>query len=311
MKFIPNRDFREISLNSEWISLEQGELSKNTWKKYGSKGGYLDNVYPSNWRMVFCTKNRLIDSNVVSNLFLKSFENHFMDEKSINQLESMITSLTNPNLKKKRKNDKISLFVQNIVKEALISFLNTKNVSITEPEVDDFLENNSDFCYTIPFIDPKQIIEPGPQKTIWNQNSIESFLRNNLLIQVKTNVLEQQGIGIGLFIRKDLKLGKGKSGAQLSHGAISLLHQPTFKSSFNDAFKKSNEKNILIYHAKDLKSLMDIQNLCIDSKINHAYITDAGHTQIDPGTATVIAVGPIPLIWIKILAYNAESIELS
>ena len=155
------------------------------------------------------------------------------------------------------------------------------------------------------------IIINDNRKEPWEKNSIESFLRRNLHIQIKLTRLEEEGIGIGLFLRKDIKLGKGKTAAQLSHGAVSLLYQSTFKSNFLDEFFKSENKKILFYAVKDLKVLDQIQNLCLELEINHAYIQDAGHTQIDPGTATVIAVGPIPLIWLRILGFNMEATELA
>ena len=56
-----------------------------------------------------------------------------------------------------------------------------------------------------------------------------------------------------MFLRKDLKLGKGKAGAQLSHGIISLLYQPMFKNEFIDEFINKENKTNQIYGISDLK----------------------------------------------------------
>ena len=60
-----------------------------------------------------------------------------------------------------------------------------------------------------------------------------------------------------------------------------------------------------------MEEIIDEKIEDLSQKVNHYVITDAGHTQIAPGTSTTIAVGPIPLIWLKILAYNVEAMDLN
>lgn len=310
MKIIVNRDFREIINPPEWITLDDNELQKNKWKTFGTKSNYLNIVYPSSWRIVFGGKNTILNEDSVLILLEKSFSNYFSDENLIEDLHSRINTLENPNLKKKKRLDEISFHIHSFVTQSLYNFLSQNSETSLLDNVEDFLLTHPEFTYSIPFIDPKMIIENNTRKNRWDKNSIESFLRSNVLIQVKTTNLEDEGIGIGLFLRKDLKLGKGKTGAQLSHGAVSLLYQSMYRNNYLNEFIKKQDKNLLFYTVKDLKVLNQIQNWCLQLKINHSYIQDAGHTQIDPGTATVIAVGPIPLIWLRILGFNMEAVEL-
>ncbi len=311
MRFIVNRDFREYAQHPEWVSLEEKDLSKSKWKRFNTKSYYLDSIYPAAWRIIFSFKNLPLSNEDTVVLLKKSLGAHFSNEESLESLVENIQLPTNVNYKKKDKGDSIHSFTANLLIQALKEYLAEKDFSFGEQVLQEFLETNADFTYTIPFVEPNAIIQTTTQKNPWLPDSLESFLRNNLLIQVKRTTLESEGNGIAIFLRKDLKLGKGKSGAQLSHGAVSLLHQPMFKSEFHDKFMVNESKTILIYTVKDLKDIKEIEHLCLSQKVNHSLISDAGHTQIAPGTMTTIAVGPIPKIWLQILAYNIEAVDLN
>jgi PTH2 family peptidyl-tRNA hydrolase len=192
----------------------------------------------------------------------------------------------------------------------MMTFQRNSN-EISGDQIYQIIENRGELLYHIPYIKELEISKTTERKNLWDENSIEAFFRNNLVIQVKTKILEKLGNAIGIFLRKDLNLGKGKSGAQLSHGAISLLYQPTFKTGALDHYLADNDKKILLFTIKDLKNLLEIQDLCRKNNVNYSLIQDAGHTQIEAGTATCIAIGPIPIIWIQILAFNLEAKELT
>lgn len=311
MKFIVHRDFREYTHKPEWVSLVDNDLSKSKWKRFHTKSHYLDSTYPNDWRIVVTSHNQILSDVETILLLQQSFEKYFSNQEAVESLLERIEIPQNSNYNKKPKRDSISLFTKDLLFKALLSFLESSNHTVIEEQVQEFLDNSVDFTYTIPVSDSTFIITTPKQKTPWLENSIESFFRNNLLIQVKRTTLESKGFGIAVFLRKDLKLGKGKSGAQLSHGAVSLVHQPIFKTSFHEEFLRSDDKNILVFTVKDLKDIKEIEHLCLSQKVNHSVITDAGHTQIAPGTITTIAVGPIPLVWLQILAYNVEAIDLN
>jgi PTH2 family peptidyl-tRNA hydrolase len=98
-------------------------------------------------------------------------------------------------------------------------------------------------------------------------------------------------------VREDLKLGAGKIGAQVAHAAVGLFEQITEKK------KNTYHKQALAYwseygakkivlRVKDYNDLQRVQKLCKIQKIPNLMISDAGHTQVDPGTVTVLGIGP-------------------
>ena len=314
MKFIVDRDFRNFKSNPEWITID---VPREKWKKFGSKSSYLENQYLSNWRVVFGGKDQILSDSVVVTLLKKSLADYFITDNDVMQLVNQIQLSQNLTTKRKEKLDSILMFSLELITKAFSEWLSTKNYEVEKNQIMDFINSHSEFFYFIPFIDPNQILRLDDRKQSWDLNSIESFLRNNLLTQVKFSSLSSAEYRIGLFLRKDLKLGKGKSGAQLSHGVISLLYQPKFKSPIVDTFIKDhqnmnldNHENIQLFTVSDLKDLEDMEWLCLQNKVNYSLIIDAGHTQIAPGTATCIGVGPIPKIWLDILAFNIEAVEL-
>ena len=308
MRSLVNRDFREYSMHPDWLTLETSDLAKNNWKDFGSKSNYLDSNYSNKWRIIISINKQIITEDEAVSLLSESFRNYFTE---IHDLLLDISIAHADDKKKHNQKDTIASFSSIFVSQGLKKFL-----SLTQPDVSDvqiivFLISNPEFTYKIPFIHEQSIIQEHSQSNSWNSNSIQAFLRNNILIQVKRTELESEGYAIAIFIRKDLKLGKGKTGAQLSHRAISLLYQPLFKSTFLEEYKNNDQKTLLLYGVKDLKDLKEIEHLSLQNKINHSLIMDAGHTQIAPGTITVCAVGPLPIIWLKILAFNIEAIDLN
>lgn len=97
-----------------------------------------------------------------------------------------------------------------------------------------------------------------------------------------------------ICVRQDLKMGKGKIAAQCSHAAVStykqlmkrnttLLKQWEYNGQPKVVLKCANEEELLaLYqHARVLGLTTSI-------------IQDAGHTQVMPGSKTVLGVGPGP-----------------
>ena len=97
-----------------------------------------------------------------------------------------------------------------------------------------------------------------------------------------------------IVTRKDLKLSSGKLAAQVAHAAVECALST----------KKNNKKWFSKWMAEGAKKAI-VKTECLDDyfflkekasqlKIATALISDAGHTEIDPGTKTVLGLGPAP-----------------
>ena len=96
-----------------------------------------------------------------------------------------------------------------------------------------------------------------------------------------------------IAIRTDLDMGKGKIAAQVGHACV--LGAENVRKSHPDWFKEwwdGQEK--VVVKVSSLKELKEIKEHAISLNIPWSEVTDAGHTQIEPGTTTCISLGPAP-----------------
>jgi PTH2 family peptidyl-tRNA hydrolase len=89
-----------------------------------------------------------------------------------------------------------------------------------------------------------------------------------------------------LVVRSDLKMGKGKTAAQCCHASLGLWTE-THAQGWAD-----NDYPHLLYKANSEDQLHAIAKQAQAEKVNWYLVADAGRTQIDPGSKTVLGVGP-------------------
>lgn len=95
-----------------------------------------------------------------------------------------------------------------------------------------------------------------------------------------------------IIVRNDLKMGKGKIAAQASHGSISAFLKTQIKhKDWTEAWLPHQKKIVL--KVESLEELLSIYEK-IKNELPSELIKDAGYTQIEPGTITVLGVGPAP-----------------
>ena len=92
-----------------------------------------------------------------------------------------------------------------------------------------------------------------------------------------------------IVIRTDLKMGKGKIAAQSAHASVAAIEKITTR--VYEAWVAEGMKKIVL-RIGSKKELLDLFMLA-KKKFPTALIKDAGHTQVTPGTATCIAIGPV------------------
>jgi len=94
-----------------------------------------------------------------------------------------------------------------------------------------------------------------------------------------------------IIIRNDLDMGKGKAVAQGAHAAIQSYDRaredvPRLVSDW----KMMGEKKICL--KCNLQEILRVYEQAKKAKLPCSIIKDAGHTQLEPGTITAVAIGP-------------------
>jgi PTH2 family peptidyl-tRNA hydrolase len=96
-----------------------------------------------------------------------------------------------------------------------------------------------------------------------------------------------------IAVRTDLGMGKGKIAAQVAHA--SLLGAENVRKSHLAWFKEWwNGQEKVVVKVDTLKEIEEIKKLAISLNVPWYEVSDAGHTQIEPGTTTCISLGPAP-----------------
>lgn len=96
-----------------------------------------------------------------------------------------------------------------------------------------------------------------------------------------------------IVVRTDLEMGKGKIAAQVGHACV--LGAEHVRKSHLDWFNEwwdGQEK--VVVKVSGLKDLQEIKKQAIELNLPWSEVTDAGNTQIAPGTTTCISIGPAP-----------------
>lgn len=95
-----------------------------------------------------------------------------------------------------------------------------------------------------------------------------------------------------LVVRNDLKMGKGKIGAQCGHAAVGayqncLKRFPNLVRRWDD-----NGSAKVAVKIDSEEEMMAIFKVAREKNLNTCLIRDAGRTQIAPNSKTVLAIGP-------------------
>lgn len=100
----------------------------------------------------------------------------------------------------------------------------------------------------------------------------------------------KRDIKMVFFVRRDLKMGKGKIGSQCAHASIGL-YKKLLKNKNNllDHWEQSGSKKIVL-KVDNEKHFGDILVFCEKHNILNHTIVDAGRTQIEANSKTVLVI---------------------
>ncbi|MFP4567816.1 MAG: peptidyl-tRNA hydrolase Pth2 [Candidatus Woesearchaeota archaeon] len=92
-----------------------------------------------------------------------------------------------------------------------------------------------------------------------------------------------------IIVRQDLKMPKGKLAAQVAHGSVEAVLKTD--SKIVESWRKGGMKKSVL----KVQSEQELRDLLVHAK-NHdlkvGLINDAGRTFLEPGTTTVLGIGP-------------------
>jgi len=92
-----------------------------------------------------------------------------------------------------------------------------------------------------------------------------------------------------IVARADLGMGEGKLAAQVAHASLMAVEDAD-RTAENE-WKGSGQKKVVL-QADSESELFELADKAEREGLPHAVVRDAGHTQLDPGTASALAVGP-------------------
>jgi PTH2 family peptidyl-tRNA hydrolase len=92
-----------------------------------------------------------------------------------------------------------------------------------------------------------------------------------------------------IVARTDLGMGQGKLAAQVAHASLSAYEDAEERT--RSAWKGGGQKKVVL-QADGEQALFEFAEAASAEGLPNAVVRDAGHTQLDPGSVTALAVGP-------------------
>ncbi len=92
-----------------------------------------------------------------------------------------------------------------------------------------------------------------------------------------------------IVARADIGMGQGKLAAQVAHASLSAYEDADDRT--RKAWKGGGQKKIVL-QADGEDQLFRLADAAEREGLPNAIIRDAGHTQLESGTVTALAVGP-------------------
>ncbi|ADD05971.1 peptidyl-tRNA hydrolase [Natrialba magadii ATCC 43099] len=92
-----------------------------------------------------------------------------------------------------------------------------------------------------------------------------------------------------IVARTDIGMGQGKLAAQVAHASLSAYEKAD--SQLRDQWKRNGQKKVVLKGESE-RQLHELAEIAERDGVPKAVVRDAGHTQLEPGTVTALAVGP-------------------
>ena len=97
---------------------------------------------------------------------------------------------------------------------------------------------------------------------------------------------------LAVLVRKDLDMSPGKTAAQVAHAAVGCSLKARKQAASLFERWRSEHGRIVVLGVEGLDELDAHRQEAQSHRLVHHAVTDAGRTEVDPGTVTVLGVGP-------------------
>ncbi|QRV15577.1 peptidyl-tRNA hydrolase Pth2 [Haloterrigena salifodinae] len=92
-----------------------------------------------------------------------------------------------------------------------------------------------------------------------------------------------------IVARTDIGMGQGKLAAQVAHASLSAYEKAD--EQLRNQWKQGGQKKVVLKGESE-RQLHELAAIADSEGVPNATVRDAGHTQLEPGTVTALAVGP-------------------
>jgi PTH2 family peptidyl-tRNA hydrolase len=97
-----------------------------------------------------------------------------------------------------------------------------------------------------------------------------------------------------VVVRSDLDISKGKIAVQVAHAAVMCALESRLKAKpWFDRWLDGGQRKVVV-KAPNLPALRDLQSRAEREGLVAVLVQDAGLTEVEPGTMTVLGIGPAP-----------------
>lgn len=97
-----------------------------------------------------------------------------------------------------------------------------------------------------------------------------------------------------IVARTDLGMGKGKLAAQVAHASLAAAEESRrSESEWYDEWRHQGQAKVVVKAGSE-SELRELLKAAKTMGLPCALIEDAGLTQLEPGTATCLGIGPAP-----------------
>jgi len=143
------------------------------------------------------------------------------------------------------------------------------------------------------FQDESQGVTQNPPQGVVSE---EQKLQEKIQEALKVTNYKTMSYKMVLIVRQDLGMGVGKIAAQVGHAVLgayqNILESQDIKHKEALYNWEENGQAKIVLKIKNKEEILEVTRKAKQAGLNHYLVADAGRTQIEPGSLTVLAVGP-------------------